>query len=272
MGGWAMDPDAQKLEDMDLDTLMAETKPQTQSRPQSSLLYPHPPPSDGIPRCETPALQQRAMTPILSELQFKEGAWKDKLCGHHRMEYRSGNVYNGEWGWGDFHGKGCLEEADGCFYDGEWFEGKRNGQGKQRFADGSEYEGTWEDDIREGSGTHTNAKGDKYEGSWKDNKRNGKGTCTYSTGNVYTGDWVDNNKHGFGNIKWVDGDSYKGGWSHDKMHGNGTFEAKDGKSYSGVYHKGNFVKRLLSRGQPTGPRAATPGQAPYGMAAGQIPM
>jgi len=248
--------------DNDLEAIMERTK--LGGRP-ASVLFPHLPPSDGVPRCETPALQTRTMTPILSELEFKEGGWKDKLCGKNRVEYRSGNVYDGEWGWGDFHGKGRLEEADGCAYEGEWFEGKRNGTGKQQWADGASFEGTWVDDVRCGTGVHVNANGDRYDGQWKDNKRNGKGKAEYSTGNKYNGEWNDNNKEGTGQMEWKDGDKYEGQWAEDKMHGSGVFTSKDGKAFRGIYHKGKFVKRSMDRETLLGPRAATPGCAPYGM-------
>jgi len=261
--------DAPAAEEMDFEGLMnystPQVKPKIPPRSASSLAM-HPPPEERMPRCETPALQTRALTPILSEQHFKEGGWEEKLCSQHRVEYRSGCAYEGQWGFGDFHGKGKLEESDGGVYDGEWFEGKRNGRGHQIWAKAAgEYTGDWDEDKRHGMGTHKNAAGDVYEGNWTANHRRGKGKCTYSTGNVYEGQWVNDTKEGVGVMKWADGDSYEGQWSDDRMHGTGHFTTKDGSTFAGMYRKGKFIKRVLDKKSILGPKAMTAGSAPYGM-------
>jgi len=230
-------------------------KSRASTRPDSVLSF-HPPPVNGMPRCQTPALQTRAVTPILSEQEFRDGKWQEKLCGNHSLNFRSGNEYQGQFGYGVYHGSGKLTEPDGSVYEGEWFEGKRNGKGKQTWANGQVYDGEWEDDKRSGTGTMTHPDGDTHQGQWRNHKREGKGKRVYATGNTYEGNWEADMKVGKGTLTWVDGDRYEGQWSADKMHGTGVFKSSKGQVFSGMFRGGRFVKRMLDLQQQLGPEKA----------------
>ena len=57
--------------------------------------------------------------------------------------WESGDIYEGGFVDGHFHGQGTTTFSDGSSYVGEYKDGKRNGQGTQTFSDGSSYVGEY---------------------------------------------------------------------------------------------------------------------------------
>ena len=85
--------------------------------------------------------------------------------------------------------KYTLEKGD--VYEGEFLEGNYHGKGTLSFADGRIYTGDFKEDSFNGTGTLIWSNGDKYEGTFVDDMMDGKGTFTWFIGDIYVGD-LDN--------------------------------------------------------------------------------
>ena len=95
---------------------------------------------------------------------------KNRRQGKFIYEYKSGNVYVGEYKEGRKHGQGTFTWESGERYLGEWENGYMSGQGVFTWADGRKYVGEWQNDYMHGQGKYTYANGKVKEGIWKDNK------------------------------------------------------------------------------------------------------
>ncbi|HLP14459.1 MAG TPA: hypothetical protein VK177_21190 [Flavobacteriales bacterium] len=148
---------------------------------------------------------------------------KDKVIsgdcenGFGTFQWKSGNVYEGNWKNGEKHGKGILTFADKSVYNGEFKDGKRHGKATMKWADGNVYTGAYEDDKRSGFGKMTYSGGGSYEGEWKNNLMHGEGTITWSRGDVHKGTFVEDKMHGYGEAEYFDGRIRKGTWENDEF-------------------------------------------------------
>ncbi|MDR2781413.1 MAG: hypothetical protein LBB21_03070, partial [Holosporaceae bacterium] len=70
--------------------------------------------------------------------------------GYIKIDYKSGNSYEGEFKGGKKNGKGKLTYPDGSSYEGIFRDGKENGKGKFTYPDGSFYEGDFEKGVKKG--------------------------------------------------------------------------------------------------------------------------
>ena len=99
--------------------------------------------------------------------------------------------------WGDcvegdcYNGKGKYTWPSGNVYEGEFEYGQRTGKGKYSYADGDVYEGEFEYGQRTGKGKYTWANGNVYEGEWQKGQRTGKGKITWASGGVEEGVFRD---------------------------------------------------------------------------------
>ena len=121
----------------------------------------------------------------------KEPAVKAKI---ERIEYASGNVYEGEMKDGLRNGVGTFRWSDGDVYIGEYVNDVRQGKGKFLYASGNVYEGDFFNGNFHGYGVFRWADGDVYDGEWKNDERHGNGKYTYADGSYYTGVWENNTK------------------------------------------------------------------------------
>lgn len=128
--------------------------------------------------------------------------------GKRRMAYPNGDVYEGEWERGKYHGRGIFTGHDGYLYEGEWRCGKRHGIGRESLPDGLTYIGNFVDNSRHGKGTLLWPDGCEYVGEFQAGKRGGIGRQIWKDGDarqyVYNGAWVDDVMHGQGTV-WEDG-------------------------------------------------------------------
>ena len=115
---------------------------------------------------------------IIGSIASYEGELLDGVPdGYGVARYKSGDVYEGNWKAGLFHGQGTLYE----------------------WPEGTKYVGEWKNGKREGNGTQFIAKGPKYVGEWKNNRREGQGTMYLSSGQIYyVGGWKNDEYHGYG--------------------------------------------------------------------------
>jgi hypothetical protein len=178
-----------------------------------------------------------------------------------------GNLYDGEWKDGKYHGIGMFTwiSNDGTsYYEGSWRLGKRTGKGIYIFKNGQKYEGDFIDNKRTGKGTLKYSDSDdrkEYVGDWIDGKRDGKGTMTWKTGdekgangnkrflNIYVGEWKDDKQHGKGKMTYENsrspkydygpiGGVYDGEWEMGERNGIGMFTSEDGWAYQGSWKEG----------------------------------
>ena len=91
----------------------------------------------------------------------------DKRSGEGRFEFACGDVYEGEWADGRYHGRGKYWSPSGA---------------------GDEYEGEWRADRPHGHGRYLwRSSGEVYEGEWHDGMRDGKGKVILADGTVLEG-------------------------------------------------------------------------------------
>ena len=90
------------------------------------------------------------------------------------MNYKSGDLYIGDWEKGQRHGVGICTYQAGGIYEGEWFGDKRHGFGVYDYPNGDHFEGQWVDDKKEGQGVHfyfdaaKKVHTKRYDGEWVD--------------------------------------------------------------------------------------------------------
>lgn len=129
--------------------------------------------------------------PTKNNVVPKEPAVKAKI---ERIEYASGNVYEGEMKDGLRNGVGTFRWSNGDVYIGEYVNDVRQGKGKFLYASGNVYEGDFFNGNFHGYGVFRWADGDVYEGEWKNDERHGNGKYIYADGSYYTGVWENNTK------------------------------------------------------------------------------
>ena len=184
-----------------------------------------------------------------------EGQWdghrpsfQEVLFAFARVNYTSGERYEGEWLEDGPSGDGRMTFANGDVYQGKWAQGKPNGQGTMTLADGSICEGQWDKGMQNGKGKITYASGDLYDGEWNNGKPNGKGRMTYASGDVYEGQWQNGEVTGHGKMTWANGDIYEGGWKKGLPSGEGRLVEKGGTIYAGEWVPGNEAYGLEVHG------------------------
>ena len=147
------------------------------------------------------------------DLEFcYDGAWlRDQRTGEGKLISRTAK-YAGGFLDNEYHGQGTLVDADGNVYDGEFERGEFHGMGKYKTSAVS------------GGGASGSAEGVKaevYTGEWRRGKRCGQGQQLYSSGAIYVGMWIDDKFQGQGRYIYPDGSDWDGEWHAGKKHGSG---------------------------------------------------
>ena len=139
-----------------------------------------------------------------------EGSWSNHLYnGQGTLKLANGSSYAGSFLQGFFHGQGTFQSLDGSSYSGSWDGGKRSGKGEQRYVDGSSFLGYWQEDMRHGEGVLSYANGTIYAGGFKLDQFHGKGRYTFNTGSTFEGVWILGKKSGSGTLHRFDGSMRK---------------------------------------------------------------
>ena len=110
-----------------------------------------------------------------------------RMEGEGKLEYNTGDVYEGTFEAGVISGEGTFTYANGDVYKGSFSDGMKNGSGVYTWANGDVYEGEYVNDVRSGIGIYTWTSGERYEGEFKDNLLSGAGTYSWPSGRTYTG-------------------------------------------------------------------------------------
>ena len=154
------------------------------------------------------------------------------------MTFDNGDRYEGEYRYGEFHGRGVYTWADGKRYEGEYRDNKRHGRGVYTWADGKRYEGEYRDNKRHGHGVFNWPNGQRYEGESRYGKFHGRGVYTWPNGHRYEGEYRDNKRHGRGVLTRNDGIRYEGEYRNSRFHGRGVLTWPDGRRYEGDFRDG----------------------------------
>jgi hypothetical protein len=169
-------------------------------------------------------------------------------------------VYEGEWEMDFYHGKGRFINCRGDIYTGDFRYGQQHGVGKIIYYvndpyDADWYEGDWKDHAECGKGKKKFRNGDLYEGEYYNfdqvelkyaTNHHGvfhnfwyEGKKTYANGDVYVGEFYNHLRWGKGEMSFKhDRSVYCGTWSNDKMHGKGTFTYSGGKVTDEKWRRG----------------------------------
>uniref|UniRef100_K7G4W9 Radial spoke head 10 homolog B n=1 Tax=Pelodiscus sinensis TaxID=13735 RepID=K7G4W9_PELSI len=148
-----------------------------------------------------------------------------------------GNIYYNQEGTSWYEGDLVNNVKDGwgirCYksgniYEGQWGKNVRHGEGRMRWlTTNQEYTGKWVNGIQHGYGTHTwflkripesqYPLRNEYVGDFVNGDRHGHGRFFYSSGAMYDGEWVCNKKHGFGRFVFKNGHIYEGEFINDQI-------------------------------------------------------
>jgi hypothetical protein len=139
---------------------------------------------------------------------FKNG----NRSGNGKMNYVSGNIYNGSWVENRISGKGKFTFKNGAEYNGEFKNDTYEGNGEFKWANGDIYNGGWVSGKRSGYGKQILTNGNTYEGNFLSDKMNGRGIYKFASGHVYTGEFKNDQYEGYGELKNIDGTVKKGMW------------------------------------------------------------
>lgn len=176
--------------------------------------------------------EQQQLKPVVSmvvaDSRGRKGTFRGMLLrgiphnvGH--MVYDSGDIatYQGFWDYGDWK-KGRVEYRNGDIFDGDFENNLRCGLGRYDWADGRQYQGEWKADRREGQGRFHFPNGDVYEGHFVAGQRHGFGRFEFHDNSLFEGSFQKGEFHGQG-CKFVhkDGRVYLGDFSEGARHGFG---------------------------------------------------
>jgi len=85
-----------------------------------------------------------------------------KPHGKGTMTWKNGDVYDGQWKYGNMSGLGTMKWNNKTSYTGNWRNNKRNGYGTMRYANGKIAKGIWSDDNPTGDFEVTTPNPDPY--------------------------------------------------------------------------------------------------------------
>ncbi len=153
------------------------------------------------------------------------GTWKsDRHCGFCTYTALKGDVYFGELNDRlEKHGQGKLEYISGDKYEGYWQSDVRHYKGKFTYKEGDEFVGFFRNNKMNGYGTWQYIDGGEYSGYFKNNRRHGEGTFTTAEGIVFNGFYRCGRKHGRGITTYRDGTVMECEFDQGQQVGSGTW-------------------------------------------------
>ena len=179
-----------------------------------------------------------------------------RMEGEGKLEYNTGDVYEGTFEAGVISGEGIFTYANGDVYKGSFSDGMKNGSGIYTWFDGSSYTGDFVDDKKEGWGVYVWSDGSSYTGEYKNELKDGTGTYRFANGDVYSGTFVADARTGQGTYTWANGDEYIGNFEDNEMNGTGTYRFASGRTFEGSFEDGVLVRDLGGSDEDTADTAA----------------
>ncbi len=167
-----------------------------------------------------------------------------RMDGDGKLEYATGDIYEGTFENGVITGEGTFKYANGDVYTGAFENGAKNGSGVYKWFDGSTYTGEFVDDKKDGWGVYLWSDGSSYTGEYKNELKDGTGTYRFANGDVYSGDFVADARTGQGTYTWANGDEYIGTFEDNEMNGTGTYRFASGRTFEGNFENGVIVHDL----------------------------
>jgi hypothetical protein len=128
----------------------------------------------------------------------------DQRHGRGRLEFQSGNVYEGDFKNDKRHGRGSFVQLMNLVMS----EGRSTA---------GTYNGDWVDDIMEGSGVYRFTTGDVYEGHLHHGEISGQGKMTYVDGSTFEGKWHYGRWSGRGVAVDAHGIQTEGMWKNSEL-------------------------------------------------------
>ena len=89
---------------------------------------------------------------LRKDTQNKEKVITGKSPERNKIQYKNGDVYEGEFVKGKRQGEGTYIFSDGEKYSGQWFQDQQHGRGVFTFKNGNVYDGLWYKDYQQGHG------------------------------------------------------------------------------------------------------------------------
>ncbi|MBP3917663.1 MAG: hypothetical protein J6I50_00650 [Clostridia bacterium] len=167
-----------------------------------------------------------------------------RMEGTGKLEYSTGDVYEGAFENGVISGNGVFRYANGDVYEGGFLNGGKNGQGVYKWFDGSTYTGEFSDDKKNGNGVYIWSDGSSYTGEYVNELKEGTGTYRFANGDVYSGEFKADARTGQGTYTWANGDEYIGTFEDNEMNGTGTYRFASGRTFEGRFENGVLVRDL----------------------------
>jgi hypothetical protein len=180
----------------------------------------------------------RGLWNVQAQVPCKNGT-AEYLYGGAGMTLRYEGCFNDV---GQYHGQGRVQFRNGDVYEGEFVTGRRHGTGVYRWKDGRQYTGTFQQDARHGKGRLLYSNSDFYEGAFVNGKRHGNGRFIFANGSMYQGEWDNGLYYGRGTLVQPDGSTYTGTFANGVFHGTGKeIDASGTVVYQGEYIEGHHA-------------------------------
>lgn len=156
----------------------------------------------------------------------------------YELHYDDKSVYIGELTGLLRDGRGSLLYAGGDLYEGDFYYGELTGEGSYYYKNGDVYVGGFKNGVKSGSGCYTwTSIGESYEGEYQNNLRHGNGVYRYAGGDIYSGGYDHDAKSGQGKMVFASGDVYEGSFSGDLRSGKGKYTFASGDVYEGDFYR-----------------------------------
>ncbi|MEE0928223.1 MAG: hypothetical protein UIG59_03440, partial [Acutalibacteraceae bacterium] len=176
------------------------------------------------------------------------GIFKNGIAfeGEGRVDFTSGNSYNGTFSNAQPHGHGKYTYAKDSrldYYEGDFVDGKRSGKGKLFYKSGTIYDGEWKDNVRHGMGKmiFQGTSIDYFIGEFENDEPKPYGTIFYKNGLVYEGMHREYSLHGEGKLYSADNkNEYYQGKFESGIFVSGVKQNADGSRYEGALKDGKF--------------------------------
>ena len=152
----------------------------------------------------------------LNIVKEHEGRLRNQLyCGFSKIEFISGEIYEGLIKNGKLNGKGIITRNNKKIYEGNFKNNLYNGKGIL-YNDDESYSINY------------------YKGIFKNGDATGIGEIKFYNGDTYYGNIIENTIDGYGEYVHIEGYTYKGFFKNGRRNGKGTIKFNDYNFYGAI--------------------------------------
>ena len=161
------------------------------------------------------------------DLAHYRGLWHTELncpVGNGTLDFQEGPMlrYDGCFqAPGVFHGEGRLQWRNGDIFEGNLELGQRHGKGQYWWPDGRHHCGMYNQNLRHGYGRFIYPNNDCFEGNYVMGKREGQGRFEFADGSLFDGTWKEG-CYDIGKLVHSNGRTYIGQFKAGVAHGIGV--------------------------------------------------